>query len=131
MQISVFLGTLYRFYIFIFSYKFLRSITISSDARLFSMLRYHQWGNRGQFLNKSYVNNRNEPKLIFIGKIYGKKIHSVALYVKSGPNKTKNIRTVSIICMFYAFLINAYTWINFLNIKIIEVFIEEKKFKPG
>lgn len=52
------------------------------------MLRYHQWGNRGQFLNKSYVNNRNEPKLIFIGKIY-EKIHSVALYVKSGPNKIK------------------------------------------
>lgn len=33
--------------------------------------------------------------------------------------------------MIYAFLINAYTWINFLNIKIIEIFFEEKKFKPG
>lgn len=33
--------------------------------------------------------------------------------------------------MFYAFLINAYTWIDFLNIKIIEIFFEEKKFKPG
>lgn len=62
---------------------------------------------------------------------FTEKIHSVALYVKSGPNKLKNIRTVSIICMFYAFLINAYTWINFLNIKIIEIFFEEKKFKLG
>lgn len=31
--------------------------------------------------------------------------------------------------MFYAFLINAYNWINFLNIKIIEIFFEEKKIQ--